>query len=60
MERDGHGFRVFCFSAVVLLFACLVAFHTVILAAPQSPSPADENKQQEKKPKDDVTKNTPG
>ena len=58
MKRDSDGFRVLCFSAVVLLFACLFVFRGAILAAPQSP--ADQNNQQEKKPKDDVTKNTPG
>ncbi len=60
MKRDRNGFRVFCFSIVVLLFACLVASRAVILAAPQSQTPADESKKQERKPKDDVTKDTPG
>ncbi|MGB2620876.1 MAG: VWA domain-containing protein [Candidatus Acidiferrum sp.] len=60
MKRDGHGFRVFSFSAVVLLFACLLASSPVIFAAPQSQSPADENSQQKTKRKDDVTKNTSG
>jgi Ca-activated chloride channel homolog len=62
VKRDSHGFRVFCFSAVVLLFACLLASRSVIFAAPQSQSqsPADENGQQKNKRKDDVTKNTPG
>ncbi|MHB8501347.1 MAG: VWA domain-containing protein [Candidatus Acidiferrales bacterium] len=60
MKRDRDGFRVFSFSVVVLLFACLVASRAVILAAPQSQSPADENKKHQNKPKDDVTKDTPG
>ena len=60
MKRDRHGFRVFSFSVVVLLFACLAAFRATILAAPQSQTPAEENKQNPKKPKDDVRRNTPG
>jgi len=60
VKRDRDGFRVFSFSVVVLLFACLVASRAVILAAPQSQSPADENKKHQNKPKDDVTKDTPG
>lgn len=49
-----------CFSVVVLLFACLAAFRTAVLAAPQSQTPAADNQKQEKKSKDDVTKDTPG
>jgi Ca-activated chloride channel homolog len=65
VKRDGYGFRVFIFSTVVLLLACLVVSHTAILAAPQTQSPAeapkqDQDKQNENKPKDDVKKNTPG
>jgi Ca-activated chloride channel homolog len=58
VKRDREGFRVFCFAVVVLLFACLVVSRIVIPAAAQSP--ADENQQKEKKPKDNVTRNTPG
>jgi Ca-activated chloride channel homolog len=60
VKRDGHGFRVFCFSAVFLLFACLVAPRAVIPAWPQSQSPDDQSKRQQNKRTDDVTKNTPG
>ena len=60
MKRERTGFRVFCFSAVLLLFACLVATRAVTFAAPQSQSPADESKRKQQKPKDDVTKDTPG
>ncbi|MFI5093178.1 MAG: VWA domain-containing protein [Candidatus Acidiferrales bacterium] len=60
MKRDVDGFRVFCLSILVLLFACFVASRAVILAAPQSQAPADENQKGQEKPKDDVTKNTPG
>ena len=58
MKRDRDGFRVFCFAVVVLLFACLAVSRSAILAAAQSPS--DDNQQKAKKPKDDVTKDTPG
>ena len=60
MKRDVDGFRVFCFSILALLFACFVASRAVILAAPQSQTSPDENKKGQAKPKDDVTKNTPG
>lgn len=58
VKRDRVGFRVFCFAVVVVLFACLVVPPFAIPARAQSP--ADENQQKVKKPKDDVTKDTPG
>ncbi|MGH9744378.1 MAG: VWA domain-containing protein [Candidatus Acidiferrum sp.] len=58
MKRDRPGIRVFSFSAILLLFACLALSRAAVFAAPQSP--ADETKQKPQKPKDDVTKNTPG
>jgi len=85
VKRDRHGFRVFIFSVLVLVFACLVVSRTAIFAAQQAQSgaqsqdqspaqpqaqpppqsPADDtkqnqDKQDEKKPKDNVKKNTPG
>jgi Ca-activated chloride channel homolog len=58
VKRDREGFRVFCFSVVFLLLAYWAACRGVTFAATQTP--ADANKQSEKKPKDDVRKNTPG
>jgi Ca-activated chloride channel family protein len=64
VTRDRPGFRVFLFFVLLLLLACLVTSRVAVLAAQQSQSqaqsPADENKQNENKPKDDVRKNTPG
>ena len=68
VKRDRPGFRVFLFSVVVLLLACLVTSRVAIPAAQQSQSesqsqsqsPADDPKQNENKPKDDVKRNTPG
>jgi hypothetical protein len=60
VKRDGHGFRVFILSVLVLLLACLAVSRTAILAAPQTQVPAEDPKQNEKKPQDDVKKNTPG
>jgi Ca-activated chloride channel family protein len=61
VKRDGHGFRVIVFSAVVLISACLLTYHAVPLAAQQPQPPTDENKQSdnkqnENKPKPDDAK----
>ena len=47
------------FAVFALLFACLVASRAVTFAAPQTQCPDDQDKKQSK-PKDDVTKDTPG
>jgi Ca-activated chloride channel family protein len=60
VKRDSDGFRVFSFTIVALLFACLFASHAALLAGPLPQSPPDESKQSQAKPKDNVRKNTPG
>lgn len=57
VKRDRARFRVFCFSAIVLLFACLTVAR---YAFPAAQSPQDETKQKSKRQKDDVTRDTPG
>src|SRR5580698_10436075 len=61
VKRDRPGIRVFVFSVVVLILACLVMSRAANLAAQQSQtqSPADDPKQDEKKPQDNVKKDTP-
>jgi hypothetical protein len=60
VKRDRDGFRVFVFCVLALLLACLVTCQAALIAAPRAQSPADDTKQKESKPKDDLKKDTPG
>ena len=50
VKRDRHGFRVFIFSVLVLVFACLVVSRTAIFAAQQAQSGAQSQDQSPAQP----------